>query len=454
MASIHGSRVSTGWQAMRHKHWRCRPPLNDIWFMLGPFLTTRPRWARQSLKTVWGNWWKARCQPGTVLSTTSHVLQVVKPDSLSTRTRIVSNSVMKNSNSWLSLNDCMWGGPNSLANLLTCLLFWRGVTVEIMMDLRKAYQAIHTSPTELHLRRFFHHEDPELQWETYGYTRVTFEDLSAGLLLEIGKCKMANLGWNIDPQAASQLKDYLYIDDGILGGSEEDVQQMRGSRVDGDYTGTAARILVWGGMSVKFMAVTGSSDDFESEQLGVKNLGVAYDIKSDKILISITPVYYASKSHHSDEVRELVELSQNGLNYLLSRSRKLSHQKWLVNGDGGIWPAWVWNVREGQLTSRLLLAKCRVTPLLGATIPRGEHQSLVILHRLALVIAESFPASFASMSLYTDSLCSIGALQKDGGILCPFFANRVSEVKRIRVQLQDYTDKLPPVSHMPGVLFN
>ena len=36
---------------------------------------------------------------------------VIKPDSLSTRTHIVSNSAMINYNSKMSLNDCMWGGP-------------------------------------------------------------------------------------------------------------------------------------------------------------------------------------------------------------------------------------------------------------------------------------------------------------------------------------------------------
>ena len=48
---------------------------------------------------------------------------VVKPGSLTTRTRIVSNSAMRNANCKLSLNDCMYPGPNALADLLTCLLF-------------------------------------------------------------------------------------------------------------------------------------------------------------------------------------------------------------------------------------------------------------------------------------------------------------------------------------------
>ena len=49
----------------------------------------------------------------------------------------------------------------------------------------------------------------------------------------------------------------------------------------------------------------------------------------------------------------------------------------------------------------------------------------MIVHRLALVVAEDFPSRFASISIYTDSMSSIGAMSKAGGVLRPFFANHV-----------------------------
>ena len=79
---------------------------------------------------------------------------VVKPDSISTKTRVVANSAMRNAISKLSVNECMFLGPNALAALLDCLVFWRSIEVAVMLDLQKAYQAIHTSDKELHLRRF------------------------------------------------------------------------------------------------------------------------------------------------------------------------------------------------------------------------------------------------------------------------------------------------------------
>ena len=77
---------------------------------------------------------------------------VVKPESMSTKTRVVANSAMRNARARLSLNQCMWPGPNALTDLLDCLIFWRAVQVALMTDLKKAYQSIYTGEMELHLR--------------------------------------------------------------------------------------------------------------------------------------------------------------------------------------------------------------------------------------------------------------------------------------------------------------
>ena len=115
------------------------------------------------------------------------VFGVLKPGSISTKTRIVSNSALRNPHSRLSLNECMYPGPNALADLLDCLIFWRSVAVALMLDLQKAYQAVHTSDMELHLRRFVFRTSPSEPWTTYCYTRANFGDVAAGLILEVAK---------------------------------------------------------------------------------------------------------------------------------------------------------------------------------------------------------------------------------------------------------------------------
>ena len=110
----------------------------------------------------------------------------------------------------------------------------------------------------------------------------------------------------------------------------------------------------------------------------------------------------------------------------------------------------IWDTRDSGISSRLLMAKCRVAPLLRMTIPRGEIQSLTILTRLLLVAAEAFPERFSSISSFTDSMCMVGALNKMSTALKPYFGNCVSEIHHIRKQLAELTDSLPPVHHVPG----
>ena len=214
---------------------------------------------------------------------------VVKPESVSTKTRVVANSAMQNVRSKLSLNDCMYVGPNALCDLYDCLVFWRSIEVALMTDLKKAYQAIHTGPKELHLRRFLFREKTCQGWEDYAFTRATFGDISAGLILEVAKRRVAELGRDIDPMAAQQLQDYCYVDDSLLGGSREDVERMRGSRTDGEYSGTVPQILAKGAMRVKFMAVSGSQDAWEADQLAGKTLGVSYRLAEDVIFFQLRP---------------------------------------------------------------------------------------------------------------------------------------------------------------------
>ena len=464
------------------------------------------------------------------------VFAVVKMSSVTTKTRVVSNSALQNPHSRLSLNQCMWPGPNALADLLDCLLFWRCVRVALMLDLRKAYQAIHTSSMDLHLRRFLFRSSPKDDWQDYGYTRANFGDVAAGLVLEIAKRRVAGMGRHIDPQAAQQLETKTYVDDAILGGDAEEVDRMRGERTGQQYSGTVAKILSLGAMTVKFMAVSGSDDLHEIEQLGGKCLGVDYDLAKDEIQMGLDPCFYARRPKSSSEVREVMSMGSRDVSRLQAGEfpftrrqalsmvmglydplgligpalvagklllRRLYYPRKVLGWDQDLpreekqrWASWfrtlldstkakftrsvqperatgrpravgfsdsaalgmcvavyvVWPISENENEARLLMAKCRVAPILGMTIPRGELQALTMLTRVLLVVAEACPQRFASISTYTDSMCSLGALDKVSSALKPFFGHRVSEIKQLREQLRDLTDDLPPVHHVAGEL--
>ena len=110
----------------------------------------------------------------------------------------------------------------------------------------------------------------------------------------------------------------------------------------------------------------------------------------------------------------------------------------------------IWTDDQGVHHPQVMTGKCRVAPLVGTTIPRGELQGLVVLHRLVLTVVEAYPYKFRSIDVFTDSLCSMGALEKSSTALRPFFGNQVAEVHRIREQLETRTDYLAPISHVLG----
>ena len=145
--------------------------------------------------------------------------------------------------SGLSLNDCMDKGPNQMNSLVDCLIHWQTVEKAVMADLKKVYQAIHTGEKELHLRRIVYRKTPGEEWEDYGYTRATFGDLAAGLLLEAAKRRAADEGEQLDPLAAKRLRDNVYVDEICGGGSPEEVEKIVGEEAEGGDTGTLGKIL-------------------------------------------------------------------------------------------------------------------------------------------------------------------------------------------------------------------
>ena len=180
---------------------------------------------------------------------------VKKPDSLTTALRSVCNSSVNNNGT--SLNDLMPKGPNSLNPLLHSMTKFRTHKETVIWDYKKAYLTVHTHEPEMHLRRIVWRFSPEDEWETYGINRMMFGDRPAATALEVTKRKVAELGESIDPEASEMIGDG-YVDDGVTGGEDKDLDQMMGERVDPDmgesiFGGTIQQIIGLGGFKLKHM---------------------------------------------------------------------------------------------------------------------------------------------------------------------------------------------------------
>ena len=62
---------------------------------------------------------------------------------------------------------------------------------------------------------------------------------------------------------------------------------------------------------------------------------------------------------------------------------------------------------QQSIDSNLLLAKCRVSPLAGTTVPRMELQGMLQASRLMLTVARAMPLRCQRAVLAGDSMCSL-----------------------------------------------
>ena len=115
-----------------------------------------------------------------------------------------------------------------------------------------------------------------------------------------------------------------------------------------------------------------------------------------------------------------------------------------------VYAVWRMPGMEDKNDSALVMAKCRLTPLTGTTIPRSELSGLVVAHRLALLVAAAANYKPANLNILTDSECSIALSRKTGGLLRPFSANRVGEIEDLRKEIQHEVGVLEPLAAVPG----
>ena len=106
---------------------------------------------------------------------------------------------------------------------------------------------------------------------------------------------------------------------------------------------------------------------------------------------------------------------------------------------------------EELYKSRLLTAKARVTSLRGSTAPRSELQAILINLRVLVTVVKSMVTPPESIAMLTDSECSIAAMEKSGGLLLPFFANRVGEAHHLMAEIREVAP-LELLHHVAGPL--
>ena len=141
-----------------------------------------------------------------------------------------------------------------------------------------------TTLKERHLRRFVWKFSDDEDWEDYGFDCVHFGDRCAACQLEVSKDLIADKFEDIDPEAAQRIKDDCYVDDGVTGGTKEQVERFIGEKYsDGTFSGTIPQILGRGGFKLKAIVRSGERDQEQIDKMGTSVFGYVWDAPLDQM---------------------------------------------------------------------------------------------------------------------------------------------------------------------------
>lgn len=140
---------------------------------------------------------------------------VLKPDSLSTRLRVVFNASQKVNN--LSLNDTLLIGPKLQKDIVQILLNFRLHEVVLTADIKKMYRQILINSNHQDYQRILWRFDSSSPVLDFRLRTITYGVSSAPYLALRTLLKLAEEEKNNFPRAAEILENDTYIDDIVTG---------------------------------------------------------------------------------------------------------------------------------------------------------------------------------------------------------------------------------------------
>ena len=215
---------------------------------------------------------------------------VLNPQSKSTPVRVVVDSALRNNYNGPKLSSLYAKGPNCLNNLYSVLTTWRSFQYVGVFDVSKCYHGMKTGKPEFFMRLVVWRKEGETIWRIFGHTCVGFGDISASALLEVIFGNLAELGRPICSHTARLLEILRYVDDGLFGGTKEQIIRMRGnlSWVDDKpvFDGTITQILALASFKAKHICLSGETDPAIIERQGAV-LGMDWDPAKDLFICKV-----------------------------------------------------------------------------------------------------------------------------------------------------------------------
>ncbi|XP_043063103.1 uncharacterized protein LOC122319617 [Drosophila yakuba] len=412
---------------------------------------------------------------------------VFKPDSTTTKVRVVFNASNPSSNG-NSLNDILHAGPVLQSDLTIQILKWRFFKYVFNADITKMYRQIRVNSTHKRFQRIlFRNKDGELC--DYELDTVTFGVNCAPFLAIRVLQQLAQDIRGQYPLASDNISNFMYVDDVLAGthNKQSAVLAIEELRLALESAGFPLR--KWTSNERKLLQEVPkehliSADFLELEEASTaKTLGIRWQATSDSFFFIPMVIHLQTAYTKREVLSQIAKLFDPAgwLSPFVVRAKIFMQKIWLreLGWDQPLprdlatqWreflegypalkeiriPRWVRfhpaaklqyhafcdasqdaygaaifvriETKEGCCT-HLLTSKTRVAPVRSISIPRLELCGAVLLTELAALVISEMPPHVYETFYWTESTIVLAWLSKPACTWTTFVANRVAKIEQ------------------------
>ncbi|XP_053619959.1 uncharacterized protein LOC128680687 [Plodia interpunctella] len=414
---------------------------------------------------------------------------VLRPDSATTKLRVVFDASAKDSNS-KSLNDMLLTGSKLQSNIVEILLHFREHEVVFMADVRQMYRQINIAPHHRDYQRILWRAHADEPLQEYMLNTVTYGVSSAPFLACRSIRQLANDEGHKYPKAKNILTSDIYIDDVISGSSTLTEARETKRQLIALFGLGSFELRKWISNRPELLsdlpAEACLSEAFtftETEDTTVKVLGLKWEPASDSFVFNVNSSFLpCTKRTILSKVARIFDplgflspltikvkcllqrlwvlglswdetpspeiIAQwDDFSYQLPQVRALKvPRKYAIDGaqsyeihgfcdSSEVAYGAVIYLRviesDGSIRVFLICAKARVAPLKRQSIPRLELCGAMLLADLVKFVKDSLRIPIHDIYLWCDSTVTLAWLRAPSSRWVTFVANRVSYIQDI-----------------------
>ncbi|GFX39617.1 integrase catalytic domain-containing protein [Trichonephila clavipes] len=356
---------------------------------------------------------------------------IKKEGRVTTSTRIVFDAASHQANE-LSLNDCLWPGPNLNPNLLDVLINFRLNRVAISSDIRQAFLQICLADKHKDFVRFLWTDSnprigEKLNLQVYRFNRVIFGVNSSPFLLAATIKYHIEKYNEIHPITVQHLDSFMYVDDWITGQDTREEALFMSRHAKNIMKEAGMEMRKWISNDTVLMAQW-AAEGFDTHpmdasiRLGTnktKVLGMAWQTLDDCLTLDTKDNLRIPRlvlDSTNDEVSDLIEI------HIFCDASKLAYSA----------AAYVKVRKQNEVLVNLIASKTRVAPLKAVTLPRLELLGALVAARLSSRVQEIVrKKKECKVFHWTDSKIVLFWIKGSSKRWKQFVANRVQEISEL-----------------------